>query len=242
MEKPFIGVLGALFALASLAAPSVSAQRALATKIEESIGVLRAMGGVPERTVPRVLFKDAYAVAIIPGVQKAGFVIGGQYGKGVLVLRRGGSGTQAARQGWSNPVFLTLSGASVGWQIGVQSADIVLFFRTGESVERILRGKYTIGVGAAAAAGSLGREAGAVTDADLKAEIYSYSRTRGIFAGVMLQGASLDIDGDANAAYYGRDIEEPLEFLRGANAPAPPSAAALRKALVEFEASLSGAK
>ena len=145
---------------------------------------------------------------------------------------------RSAEGSWSRPLFLTLAGGSVGFQIGIQSADLVLFFRTRDSVDRVLRGKYTMGVDASVAAGSLGREAGAVTDQDLRAEIYSYSRTRGIFAGVALQGASLEVDYGANALYYGKEISKPLDVLAGNGLPNPPSAVQLSQTVAACIASL----
>jgi lipid-binding SYLF domain-containing protein len=210
-----------------VAVPAV-AERAQARKVEDSLDVFKTMTTVPERDAVQQLMKITYALAIFPDVQKVGFVIGGQRGKGVLIVRRGSDS-------WSRPLFLTLSGASVGWQVGVQSADILLFFRTRKSVEAVLRGRYTLGVDASIAAGSLGRSAGAATDADMKAEIYSYSRTRGIFVGVSLQGVSLDVDLDANSAYYGREIDKPSDVFQSDSLSDPPSAMALCQAVASWE-------
>jgi lipid-binding SYLF domain-containing protein len=219
-------------AVALLAALPASAQRVETQKVQSATDVFRTLFGVPEHEVPAALMKEAYGIAIIPEVKRIGFMIGGQRGKGVLVERQA-DGT------WGRPLFLTLTGGSFGWQVGVQSADIVLFFRTKESVELVLRGKYTLGVDASVAAGSLGREATAATDADLKAEIYSYSRTRGIFAGLAIQGAALDVDWGANTAYYGKQIGRPQDVLRGgAGLPDPQSAVELRQEISSYEKSL----
>jgi len=203
------------------------AQRAEARRVQSAADVFQALTHVPEHEVPAALVHQVEGIAILPGVQKVGFIVGAQRGKGVLVAR----GSDGA---WSRPLFITLTGGSVGWQAGIQSADIVLFFRTRESIDRVLRGKYTLGVDASLAAGSLGREAGAVTDQDLQAEIYSYSRTRGIFAGLSVSGAALDVDWDANASYYGKDIGKPQEVLSGAGLPDPQSAAELRKVIADY--------
>lgn len=218
-----LGVLPVL-TLMTLSFLPVSAQSAEVHRVQDAQEVFQTLTTVPEYQVPAALIRQVYGIAIIPGVQRAGFIIGGQHGRGVLVV----SGAQGS---WSRPLFLTLTGGSVGWQIGIQSADIVLFFRTKDSVDRVLRGKYTIGVDASLSAGSLGREAGAVTDQDMRAEIYSYSRTRGIFAGVALQGAALEVDYDANALYYGKEISKPLDVLAGNGLPNPPSAVQLSKAI-----------
>jgi lipid-binding SYLF domain-containing protein len=226
---PGMSVLRAATAAIMLAAVVIpaGAQRTEVRRVQSAADVFQALTDIPEHEVPAALVRQVEGIAILPGVQKVGFIVGGQRGKGVLVVR-GSDGV------WSRPLFLTLTGGSVGWQAGIQSADVVLFFRTRESVDRILRGKYTLGVDASLAAGSLGREAGAVTDQDMQAEIYSYSRTRGIFAGIAVSGASLDVDWDANALYYGKDIGKPQDVLGGAGLPDPQSAAQLRQVIASY--------
>ena len=213
----------AIAALAFLVALPAAAQQAEEQRLTKAAAVFEAITSVPERAVPEALMRSVYGIAIFPEVQRVGFIIGGQRGKGVLVVRSGGS--------WSRPLFLSITGGSIGWQIGVQKADVVLFFRTRGSVDRVLEGKYTVGVDASVAAGSLGREASALTDKSLQAELYTYARTRGIFAGLALQGAALDIDYPANAKYYGREIDLPQDVLSGAGLPDPPSAGGLRRAI-----------
>jgi lipid-binding SYLF domain-containing protein len=227
---------GALFAFVAAAmaltpVAQLSAQRVEAARVQDAVDVFQALVAVPEHQVPEALMRNTHAVAIIPHVQRVGFVIGGERGRGVLLVRDD-------KGAWSRPVFLTLTGASVGWQVGIQSADIVLFFRTAESVQRVLHGSYTLGVDASLAAGSLGRSAAVVTDADLTAEIYSYARTRGIFAGVALQGASLDVDGDALDAYYQRTGLTAQDVMGGAGLPTPADAARLMKVLGGYEKTL----
>ena len=226
MTMPFVRI-ASIIALISCAVLPASAQRAETRMVQDAAEVFRAVMSVPEHEVPAALMRQVQGIAILPGVKKVGFIIGGQRGKGVLVVR-GGDGT------WSRPLFLTLTGGSVGFQIGIQSADIVLFFRTRDSVDRVLSGRFTLGVDASVAAGSLGRGAAAVTDQDLKAEIYSYARTRGIFAGLALQGAALDVNPDANALYYGKDIANPQDVLGGSGLPDPQSAVELRKTIAEY--------
>jgi lipid-binding SYLF domain-containing protein len=218
-------------ALASFAVLPAGAQRAESRMVRDAAEVFRAILSVPEHEVPAALMREVQGIAILPGVQKVGFIIGGQHGRGVLVVRTG-DGT------WSRPLFITLTGGSVGMQAGIQSADIVLFFRTRNSVDRVLSGRYTLGVGASLAVGSIGRDGAAVTDQDLKAEIYSYARTRGIFAGLALQGAALDVDDDANARYYGKDIAKPQDVLEGAGLPDPQSAVELRQAIAGYAKTL----
>jgi lipid-binding SYLF domain-containing protein len=231
LGRRFTTTLLSVCALGLSVAGPCAAQRAEARKVDDAVAVFQALTSIPDRQVPRQLMKTIYGLGIFPDVQKASFVIGGQRGRGLL-MTRGRDGT------WSLPLFITLTGASVGWQVGIQSSDIVLFFRTRQSVESILSGKYTLGVAASLAAGSLGREAAAATDADMKAEIYSYSRSRGIFAGVSVQGVSLEVDLDSSSDYYGRNITRPSDVLGGGGLPEPASAARLRKAVSSWEKSI----
>jgi lipid-binding SYLF domain-containing protein len=219
--------VASVITLLSVAVLPAFSQHDEARRVQDALNVFQTLMSVPDYRVPDALMRRVFGIAILPGVQRAGFIVGGQRGKGLLVVR-GSDDT------WSRPLFLTLTGGSVGWQIGIQSADIVLFFRTKDSVDRILRGKYTMGVDASVSAGSLGREAGAVTDQDMQAEIYSYSRTRGIFAGIALQGAALDVDYDANARYYGKEISKPQDVLDGAGLLDPQSAVQLGQAIAGY--------
>jgi len=225
------GACAAAAAMALACAFPAFAQRAEVSRVRDATEVFHAITTMPEYQVPAALMKNAYGIAVIPRVQRVSFIVGVQRGRGVLVAR-GGAG------GWSRPLFIALTGGSVGWQAGVQSADVVLFFRTRDSVEQVLRGGSTLGVTASIAAGSMGREASAVTDADLQAEVYSYSRTRGIFVGVALQGGALTIDDDANAAYYGKDISHAEQVFQGTGLPDPASAVQLRQEIASYDKSL----
>jgi lipid-binding SYLF domain-containing protein len=162
---------------------------------EDAIDVLASMPNTPVPAIPAALLRDAQGVAIIPGVIKAGFVIGGRHGRGVLLTR-----TQDGA--WSRPEFITLSGGSIGWQIGVQSTDIILVFKTRRGLDRIRKGKLTLGADVAVAAGPVGVQAEAGTDAKLQAEIYSYSRSRGLFAGLSVEGGVLLLEPTQTANYY----------------------------------------
>jgi lipid-binding SYLF domain-containing protein len=186
---------------------------------------------IPEKTIPEFLLQDAAGIAIIPGVVKVGFILGGQFGKGVLMLK-------SQNGDWSNPIFITLSGGSIGWQLGAQSADFILVFKTKRSVDGALSGKFTLGVDVAAAAGPLGRRASASTDMELKAEIYSYSRSRGFFAGLSLDGAVLKIDDQANAAFYGMNYISPRDIQTRTDLKVPAEAAELRQSVKKYTQSL----
>jgi lipid-binding SYLF domain-containing protein len=188
-----------LFALC-LALAAVSPQVAAGTeeneRAAEAVKVLDEVMRMPEQAIPSRMLESAHAIAVIPNVVKAGLVVGGRHGKGLISVRSP-DGT------WSHPSYIKLTGASIGFQAGVQSADVVLVFRTARGVDSIVHGKFTLGADAAVAAGPVGRSAEASTDGQLKAEIYSYSRARGLFAGVALDGGVLAIDHDANEAAYG---------------------------------------
>lgn len=177
-------------------AGAASAQHHMSGTLTSALEVLEAFQGLTAKSIPPALLRDAQGVAIIPRVIKGGFVIGGRFGHG-LVLARMPDGA------WGNPVFVTLAGGSIGWQAGVQSTDLILVFKTRQSLERILqgKGKVTLGADVAVAAGPLGRQAEAGTDAVLGAEIYSYSRSRGLFAGLSLEGAALSYDSETNRAF-----------------------------------------
>jgi lipid-binding SYLF domain-containing protein len=153
----------------------------------------------PDKSIPKDLLESAHAIAVIPDVIKAGLVVGGRHGKGLIAVK-------SADGTWSNPAFVSLTGGSVGFQAGVSSTDVILVFRTRRGVDSIVHGKFTLGADASAAAGPVGRSAQAATDAQLKAEIYSYSRARGLFAGAALDGTALRIDNDSNQAAYGSGV------------------------------------
>jgi SH3 domain-containing YSC84-like protein 1 len=164
--------------------------------VDSACQVLNEIMAIPARGIPISLLADAQGIVIVPDLLKGGFVVGVRHGRGVIVVRDD-SGK------WRPPTFITITGGSVGWQVGVQAADLVLVFKTKTSVESLMRGKFTIGGNLAAAAGPVGRQAEAGTDARLKAEIFSYSRSRGLFAGVALDGSVIQVDTRSNTAYYG---------------------------------------
>jgi lipid-binding SYLF domain-containing protein len=166
--------------------------------VEAAAATIEALCDISLKGIPPALMQEAKGVAIIPHVVKVGFLLGGRFGRGVVLVRQA-DGT------WSNPVFITLAGGGIGWQAGIQSTDLVLVFRTSHSLDRVLRGKskVTLGGDVAIAAGPLGRQAEAATDLQLQAEIFSYSRSRGLFAGISLEGAGLLVDAGANEAFYG---------------------------------------
>jgi lipid-binding SYLF domain-containing protein len=150
---------------------------------------------MPGNSIPRNLLAEAHAIAIMPSMVRGAFVVGLQHGRGVLLVRD-------ATGSWQPPRFIVITGGSIGYQIGVQATDLVLVFRTPQSVANLLRGTVKIGVDAAAAAGPVGRQTSAATDLQLRAEILSYSRARGAFVGVSIDGSSISLDPTAEAMYY----------------------------------------
>ena len=164
-------------------------------RVADAADVLDQLLRIPEKTIPPNLLARAYAVAVIPSVIKAAFGLGARRGKGILVVRQDDNS-------WSNPAFIALTGGSFGWQIGAQSTDIILVFKTRKGVDGIANGKLTLGADASVAAGPVGRHTGIATDIVFEAEVVSYSRSRGLFAGVALEGAGVTMDRKANAAFY----------------------------------------
>lgn len=164
-------------------------------KISEATKVLQEIIAIPEQAIPPSLLSRAHAVVVVPNLLKAGFIVGGRYGTGVMSVRD--------KDGvWHYPVIVTLTGGSIGWQIGAQSTDIILVFKNLKSVDALSKGQFTLGGNASVAAGPVGRHAEASTDAKLESEIYSYSRSRGLFAGIALEGAALQIDHDSTWSIY----------------------------------------
>lgn len=187
--------LSAALALTLLSGPAFAGQSE-DDRARNAERVLAEIQKIPEQSIPDKLLDEARAVIVIPDTIKAGLVIGGRHGKGVMSVK-------TANGTWSSPVFVSLTGASIGFQVGVQSSDVVLVIRNDRSLDNIVNGKFTLGADAAVAAGPVGRNAAAATDGQLKAEIWSWSRARGLFAGVALDGAVLQVDDKANAAVYG---------------------------------------
>lgn len=213
---PLLALLGAFLATApSLAA----AQAAGANAAEEaralmSVDVLEQMQGLPELRIPEVLLRRAQGIAIIPNMVRGGLIFGGRGGKGVLLVRD-------AQGHWSNPSFITVGGLSFGWQFGVQSVDVVLVFTTRQSIEGVTGGKLTLGADASIAVGPLGRQASGATDVNLTAEVYAYSRAKGLFAGLALDGGAISIDRRANERFYQKPGVLASEIF-SAGAPQPP--------------------
>jgi lipid-binding SYLF domain-containing protein len=199
-------------------------------RIEKAIQVIKEIVELPkpEEGLPALMLRKCQGLAVFPGVIKAAYGLGGQYGRGIVMIK-------SDKGDWSHPAFVSLIGGSIGWQIGVQKTDIILVFKTRKSIENIASGKVTLGADVSVAAGPVGRHAEADTDLALEAEIYSYSKSKGLFAGISFKGASIQIDRDANSAFYSRDNIPAGEILHsGEDLKAPGVVEQLKKILAKY--------
>lgn len=199
------------------------------SRASEAVRVLTENLAIPESAIPDKLLDEARGIIVVPDTIKAGLIVGGRRGHGLMAVK-------TADGSWSNPVFIRLTGGSIGFQAGVQSADVIMVIRNDRGVQNIVNGKFTLGADAAAAAGPVGRNAAASTDGQLKAEIWSWSRARGLFAGVALDGAVLSIDNQANQAVYGPGTTPRMIFENRASQPASTAVVTLRDTLEEATA------
>lgn len=192
---------------------SVSAQDKEQKKIEAATTVLSDFSKMKE-SIPSELLAVTQGIIVVPKLINAGFVVGGKRGKGLAMVKKA-DGT------WSNPVFVTITGGSVGAQIGVQAVDLILIFKNSKSLTEIKNSSFTLGGDLSVAAGPVGRSSTASTDYKLEAEVYSYSRSKGLFAGITLNGASLAVDSQANANFYGKTISANTIFNASASTSEP---------------------
>ncbi|HEY4361124.1 MAG TPA: lipid-binding SYLF domain-containing protein [Bryobacteraceae bacterium] len=172
-------------------------------RIRESAGVLDEIMNAGDKSIPRDLLEKAQCVGIVPNLKRAGFIVGGQYGKGVLTCR-----VRDAASGWSAPSTIRVEGGSFGLQIGAGETDLVFIVMNQSGMNRLMKDKFTVGGDATVMAGPVGRSTDAKTDAALKAEILAYSRAHGVFAGVSLEGSTLRADNDDNTKIYGKDVTQ----------------------------------
>lgn len=204
--------LGALLAASLLSLPAQAVTREEAT-IDQSLIVLRELQAIPDTRIPDLLLSKAEGIVILPANVKVGLIFGARFGNGVMLVRN-------PDRSWSNPVFVSTGGGSWGFQAGGQVSDIVLVFTTRESVEGITDGKLTLGADASVAAGPVGRTAMAGTSVTFDSEIYAYSKTQGLFAGVSLEGSGIFIGKKANKRFYD-DSSAARIFASKAAPPAP---------------------
>jgi lipid-binding SYLF domain-containing protein len=184
--------------------------------IQKSMDVLRDLTKVPEDGIPRELLERAEGIIVIPNLVKGGFIVGAKHGKGVMSAKNRATGA------WSSPAVVKMTGGSIGWQIGVESVDLVLLVMNKNGIEQMLQDKFNFGGELSVAAGPVGRNAQAATNAQVNAGILAYSRSKGLFAGATFEGAGLHGDGDDNEALYGREVTLKEIVIEGApNSKAP---------------------
>jgi lipid-binding SYLF domain-containing protein len=177
-------------------------------RLQDAAAVVNEMMGMPDKGVPQSVLDKAQCIVVIPGLKKAAFIVGGQYGRGYASCRKSGGG-------WGAPGSVKMEGGSFGLQLGGQSTDVILLVMDQRGMDKLLSDKFTIGADAAAAAGPVGRDAKADTDIQLHAQILSYARSRGAYAGLSLEGATLRPDNEENKKLYGREISNKDILTRG---------------------------
>ena len=218
--RALIGTVVLALAAGSAAAGDLSTKEV--NRVREAATVLQEIHATPDKDVPQDLWEKAECVIVVPGLKKAAFVIGGEYGKGLMSCRHDGE--------WGAPVFMEVGKGSWGLQIGAQSIDLVLVVMNKSGVEKMLRNKVTLGAEASIAGGPVGRDARAATDAQMKAEILSYSRTQGLFAGVNLSGGVVRPDIDDNTDLYGPNVAA-RDVVLGTTVKVPAATEPFMKAL-----------
>jgi lipid-binding SYLF domain-containing protein len=196
-----------------------------ARRVRNAATVFSEIMMAEDGAIPRAILSGAEGIAIFPDTIRAGFIVGGRRGRGILSAR--------GENGWSSPAFLTLTGGSIGLQIGGQAADIILVINSRRGLENLVTNQFKIGADASVAAGPVGRDAQAATDIQLRAEILSYSRARGLFAGVTVNGSTLRQDRDANQRFYGTRLDT-NQIVFGAFAEAPEPVGRWRAALDQY--------
>jgi SH3 domain-containing YSC84-like protein 1 len=212
MKKAFVSI--GLFLLLTPAAFAGSTREDLQDRIDSAKVVLDQIMGANDRTIPSNILKSATCVAVVPGMVKGAFIVGAQYGQGVVTCRTG--------HGWSAPVFIRMAGGSFGFQIGGQATDLVLIAVNDRGMQDLLKDKFKIGGDASAAAGPVGRAGQASTDWKMSAELLSYSRAKGLFAGIDLDGTSVSQNREDTELYYG--APQPFQVILQGDVPVPPGA------------------
>jgi lipid-binding SYLF domain-containing protein len=219
--------LAGLLVAWTAALATAEAQSDEADRIRAAAVVLDEIMKAPDRAIPGSVLARSEAIAIFPGTVRGGFIFGAERGRGIISARARGSDM------WSPPAFLTITGGSFGLQIGLRSTDLVLVVQNRRGLENLVRNEFKIGAGAAATAGPVGRDAQAATDIQLRAEILSYSRSRGLFAGATLEGATIREDREANARFYGERYTT-REVVADRKVRAPAAVAIWHEALKKY--------
>jgi len=206
-------IAGLLLAASCAFAVTVKDRKVVSERANEAAIVFSEIMAAPDKGIPRDLLDDAHCIVIVPGLKKGAFIFGGQYGKGFISCR------SAKGRGWSAPGAIRVEGGSFGFQIGGSETDVVMLVMNQRGAEKLLQSQFTLGGEGEVAAGPVGRYANAQTDAKFRAEILSWSRTRGVFAGISLKGATLRQDIDDNEALYGKRLRN-REVVRSSATPA----------------------
>jgi lipid-binding SYLF domain-containing protein len=194
-------------------APLLASDNEPAKRLSESTTVLSEIMATPDKGIPEELMEKAHCIVIVPDLKTAAFVVGGKYGKGYVSCR------SKTRAGWSAPGTVRIEGGSVGFQIGASSTDLVMLVMTAKGADGLLASKFTLGAEGSVAAGPVGRSATAQTDVQMHADILSWSRSQGLFAGVALEGATLREDLDDNAVLYGKKLQNRDIVMKGMRTP-----------------------
>jgi lipid-binding SYLF domain-containing protein len=216
------------YGIACLGAGLLFGSEGATTRLTTSAEVLSEIMAAPDRSIPQELLEKSQCIVIVPGIKKGAFIIGSNYGKGFLLCR------QSSGAGWSAPGAVQVEGGSFGFQIGGSETDVVMLVMNKAGANKLLSSKFTLGADASVAAGPVGRSSSADTDPKTQAEILTYSRSRGVFAGLALDGATLRPDEDTNAELYGNKLEN-QEIVMGDTQP-PWAASKLRAELIRYSA------
>lgn len=202
-----------IVAALALSVPLLAKDKKPTMRLDEAAMVLTEVMGAADKGIPQDMLENAHCIVIVPNLKTAAFLVGGKYGKGVLSCRN------KSGKGWSAPGTVRIEGGSVGFQIGGSSTDLIMLIMNERGMDKLLSSKFTLGGEGSVAAGPVGRTATAQTDAQMKAEILSWSRSQGLFAGLALAGATLRQDLDDNATLYGRKVENREIVTKGVTAP-----------------------
>jgi SH3 domain-containing YSC84-like protein 1 len=204
-------------------APLLAKDNEPAKRLDEAAAVLSEVMAAPDKGIPQELLENAHCIVIVPDLKTGAFIVGGKYGKGYMSCRN------KRGPGWSAPATVRIEGGSVGFQIGGSSTDLIMLVMNERGADKLLESKFTLGAEGSVAGGPVGRTATAQTDAQMHADILSWSRSQGLFAGISLQGATLRQDLDDNATLYGKRLENREIVTKGIR---PPRAAAKLLALL----------
>jgi len=205
--RVIIGAVTMGIVMAATTASAADVSQKMADRVKEAATTLSEIHAVPDKDIPQDLWDKAACVIVIPNLKKAAFIVGGEFGKGLMSCRQNG--------GWSAPIFMEMEKGSWGLQIGAESVDLVLLVMNSGGTKKLLGNKVSLGADASVAGGPVGRSAHAATDAQLKAEILSWSRAQGLFAGIDISGGALKPDKDENAALYGKNVSAEDVVLGG---------------------------